>query len=130
MASFRVETPQRSYDAIVERGAVRRIPDFLPAKHGKIFVVTTKDVWDLHASCFAQIPQRAYTGPSGQSVTSTRLAVGRAIQYRHESRTLDRILCGAVPFSFQPIIRQPQAAECERRQVETTGPADPQEGHG
>ena len=67
MASFRVETPQRSYDAIVERGAVRRIPDFLPAKHGKIFVVTTKDVWDLHASCFAQIPHNVIFFPGGES---------------------------------------------------------------
>jgi 3-dehydroquinate synthase len=67
MPSFRVETPGRSYDAIVERGAVRRISDFLPAKHGKIFVVTTPDVWDLHRAAFAQIPHNVIFFPGGES---------------------------------------------------------------
>src|SRR6202161_4010600 len=67
MPSFRVETPQRSYDAIVERGAVRRLPDFLPPKHGKIFVVTTRDVWDLHGHAFAQIPHNTIFFPGGES---------------------------------------------------------------
>ncbi len=48
MPRFRVETPQRCYDAIVERGAARRIGEFIPARAGKIFVVTTEDVWNLH----------------------------------------------------------------------------------
>ena len=67
MPSFRVETPQRSYDAIVERGAVRRIADFLPPKHGKIFVVTTKDVWDLHGAQFPQVPHNVIFFPGGES---------------------------------------------------------------
>jgi len=50
MPSFRVETPQRAYDAIVERGALRRIHEFVPPRAGKTFVVTTQDVWDLHGS--------------------------------------------------------------------------------
>lgn len=45
---FRVETPQRSYDAIVERGAISRIPDVLPVHAGKVFVISTEDVWKLH----------------------------------------------------------------------------------
>ena len=48
MPSFRVHTPQRAYDAIVERGSLARIPEFLPAKAGKLFVVTTEDVWGFH----------------------------------------------------------------------------------
>lgn len=48
MPSFRVETPQRGYDAIVERGALARIAEFLPPRAGKAFIVTTRDVWDLH----------------------------------------------------------------------------------
>ena len=67
MPSFRVETPQRSYDAVVERGAVRRIQEFLPAKCGKIFVVTTKDVWDLHGESFAEIPHHAIFFPGGEA---------------------------------------------------------------
>lgn len=50
MASFRVETPQRTYQAIVERGCVARVREFLPASAGKIFVVTTEDVWRLHGA--------------------------------------------------------------------------------
>lgn len=48
MPQFEVSTPQRKYAAVVERGAVSRIPDFLPVRHGKLFVVTTQDVWSLH----------------------------------------------------------------------------------
>src|SRR6266852_4890550 len=32
MPSFRVETPQRAYQAIVERGSLARIPEFLPGR--------------------------------------------------------------------------------------------------
>jgi len=48
MPSFRVETPQRAYDAIVERGSLDRVAAFLPARAGTAFVVTTEDVWKLH----------------------------------------------------------------------------------
>ena len=64
MPSFRVQTPQRTYDAIVERGAVRRLADFLPS--GKVFVVTTRDVWDLHSGCFSQIPHNVIFFPGGE----------------------------------------------------------------
>jgi 3-dehydroquinate synthase len=50
MPSFRVETPQRAYDAIVERGALARVAEFLPARSGIVFVVTTADVWELHGA--------------------------------------------------------------------------------
>ncbi len=48
MPSFRVDTPQRAYDAIVERGAIARVSEFIPVKAGTAFVVTTADVWQLH----------------------------------------------------------------------------------
>ena len=48
MPSFRVETPQRAYDAIVERGSIARLAEFIPPRSGKVFVVTTADVWALH----------------------------------------------------------------------------------
>jgi 3-dehydroquinate synthase len=50
MPSFRVETPQRAYEAIVERGALSRVARFLPSAAGKVFVVTTADVWRLHGA--------------------------------------------------------------------------------
>lgn len=49
MPSFRVETPQRNYDAIVQRGCLSDAADHIP-RSGKIFVVTTADVWELHGS--------------------------------------------------------------------------------
>ena len=52
MPSFRVETPQRSYDAVVERGCMRRVVEFIPARAGRVFVVTTEDVWKLHGAAF------------------------------------------------------------------------------
>ena len=45
MPSFRVETPQRCYTAIVERGIVTRASQYIPQKSGKIFLVTNADVW-------------------------------------------------------------------------------------
>lgn len=54
MSQFEVTTPQRTYAAVVERGAITRLPDFLPPTHGKIFVVTTQDVWALHSARVTQ----------------------------------------------------------------------------
>jgi 3-dehydroquinate synthase len=48
MPSFRVQTPQRAYDAIVARGCLARVAEFIPASAGKVFVATTSDVWALH----------------------------------------------------------------------------------
>jgi len=54
MPAFPVETPQRAYDAIVERGSLTRVAEFLPERAGKIFVVTTADVWEFHGSKLEQ----------------------------------------------------------------------------
>jgi 3-dehydroquinate synthase len=48
MPIFTVKTPQHTYQNVVERGVLRRIAEFIPAKAGKLFVVTTEDVWRLH----------------------------------------------------------------------------------
>jgi len=53
MPTFRVKTPARDYPAVVERQAVRRIAEYLPAAAGKIFVVTTGDVWNHHGALVA-----------------------------------------------------------------------------
>src|SRR5260370_7870512 len=45
MPSFEVKTPQHNYSAVVERAILGRVADYLPAKAGKVFVVTTEDVW-------------------------------------------------------------------------------------
>jgi 3-dehydroquinate synthase len=51
MPRFQVATPGRNYFALVERSGIARLSEFLPASHGKLFVVTTADVWQLHGAC-------------------------------------------------------------------------------
>jgi 3-dehydroquinate synthase len=53
MPSFAVTTPQRNYQAIVERGILARTGDYIPADCGKVFVITTEDVWRPHSSRLA-----------------------------------------------------------------------------
>lgn len=48
MPSFAVETAAQRYEAIVERGILSRLGEFIPAGKGKVFVVSTGDVWALH----------------------------------------------------------------------------------
>jgi 3-dehydroquinate synthase len=61
MPSYLVKTPQRAYSAIVERGVLARIGEFIPAKTGTIFLATTEDVWQLHgASIKSGLAGRAF----------------------------------------------------------------------
>src|SRR5438874_189770 len=48
MPQFEVSTPQRKYLAIVERGAIERLAEFLPPAVGRIFAISTRDVWKLY----------------------------------------------------------------------------------
>ena len=50
MPRYEVSTPTAKYAVFVERGALARVPDALPAGCGKIFVLSTRDVWDLHGA--------------------------------------------------------------------------------
>ena len=52
MPYFAVTTAARRYEAIVEHGALARLPDFIPPRANKIFVVSTRDVWELHGAAF------------------------------------------------------------------------------
>src|SRR5581483_8202776 len=54
MAEFEVKTPQRAYPVIVERGAIHRLAGFLPGNVGRIFTVTTRDVWNLYGNQVCQ----------------------------------------------------------------------------
>ncbi|MGO9257555.1 MAG: 3-dehydroquinate synthase [Bryobacteraceae bacterium] len=45
MPSYRVESPQGCYSAVVERGILAQTVAWLPPKAGKLFVVSTEDVW-------------------------------------------------------------------------------------
>ncbi len=50
MPAFRVTTPARAYDAVIERGILGRAGEFVPQNAGAVFVVTTEDVWNLHGA--------------------------------------------------------------------------------
>src|SRR5690349_11840427 len=45
MPTFGVDTPQRCYSAIVERGVIARSAQYVLPKAGKVFVISTGDVW-------------------------------------------------------------------------------------
>ncbi len=67
MPSFRVSTPQGNYDAIVERGALGSVAEFIPKGAGKVFAVTTEDVWKLHGSSLAPHVHETLFFPGGES---------------------------------------------------------------
>lgn len=48
MPVFQVTTPQRTYPAVVQRGAIECLPKYMPAGHGRIFLISTRDVWDIY----------------------------------------------------------------------------------
>src|SRR5580704_2383841 len=67
MPSFRVSTPQGNYDAMVERGSLRNVAEFIPKGAGKVFAVTTEDVWKLHGSSVASHVNEVLFFPGGES---------------------------------------------------------------
>jgi len=50
MPWYEVETPQRRYKIVVERGGLAKLSEHIPARAGKVFVVSTEDVWQLHGN--------------------------------------------------------------------------------
>jgi 3-dehydroquinate synthase len=48
MSAFAVLTASQRYEAVVENGCLARLHEFIPARAGTVFVVTTEDVWKLH----------------------------------------------------------------------------------
>jgi 3-dehydroquinate synthase len=53
MPSYVVDTPQRKYHAIVERGILARAGDHIPQHIGKVFVITEPQVWQHHCTRLA-----------------------------------------------------------------------------
>lgn len=54
MPTYRVETPQRCYPIVVERGGVCRLREFVPQRAGKVFFLSTEDVWQHHGETLAR----------------------------------------------------------------------------
>ena len=76
MPSFAVTTAGGRYEALVERGCLARICEQIPPRAGRVFVVSTDDVWAFHGSAFAEgMKGRAFhriAFPGGE--TNKRLA--------------------------------------------------------
>ena len=60
-------TPGRQYDAIIERGVLNRIQEWIPKQSGKIFVITTRDVWHLHGALLAGLSATPLFFAGGES---------------------------------------------------------------
>jgi 3-dehydroquinate synthase len=92
MPTYHVVTPQCSYPAIVERGAIGRAAEYIPPKAGKVFVVTTQDVWrHAGAPLEAALSGRAYEVlhlPGGEE--QKRLAPVEALAEEMVQRGADR----------------------------------------
>jgi 3-dehydroquinate synthase len=50
MAEFEVRTEGRTYLSIVRRGVLREVAKYVPERAGKVFIVTTDEVWRLHGA--------------------------------------------------------------------------------
>src|ERR1700730_10550485 len=48
MPSYVVETPQRRYPIVVQRGGLSKLGEHIPERAGKLFFLSTEDVWQLH----------------------------------------------------------------------------------
>jgi 3-dehydroquinate synthase len=76
MPAFHVATPARSYDVIVENGLARRVAAYLPVGCGKIFVVSTNDVFHhvgaAMREALREVPHELLILPGGEA--SKRLA--------------------------------------------------------
>ncbi len=92
MPTFHVVTPHCSYPTVVERGAIGQAAKHIPPKSGKVFVVTTEDVW-RHAGAPLQAALRecAYEVlhlPGGED--QKRLAPVEALAEEMVQRGADR----------------------------------------
>ena len=67
MARYTVTTPGRQYDAIIERGILNRIQAWIPPKSGNVFIVTTRDVWDLHGANLRGLQATPLFFPGGEN---------------------------------------------------------------
>jgi 3-dehydroquinate synthase len=62
MPSYAVKTPHAVYEVLVRRGALSLLPDAIPPRAGKVFVITAEDVWSRHGNRIRDaLGERAHT---------------------------------------------------------------------
>jgi 3-dehydroquinate synthase len=92
MPTFRVDTPLSCYSCVVERGIVSQTSAWVPPKSGKIFVVSTEDVW-RHVGgqlerALAEVPHEVLYLPGGEQ--NKRLAPLESLAERMIALGADR----------------------------------------
>jgi 3-dehydroquinate synthase len=92
MPSYVVQTPARCYPILVERGGVSKLREYIPARAGKIFFVSTEDVWQLHGatvtSAVTDIEHQTLFFPGGE--TRKRLVEVEALAEQMVNHGADR----------------------------------------
>ena len=91
MPVYAVETPQRKYPIVVERGCLASLPAHLPARPGKVFFVSTEDVWRLHGRTLIAAVDRTHDllfFPGGEA--RKRLSQVEALAEQMVERGADR----------------------------------------
>src|SRR5580658_5484845 len=96
MPSYVVETPQpcspMCYPILVERGGVSRLRDYILARAGKIFLVSSEDVWQLHGAAVTRalgdLAHEVLFFPGGE--TRKRLAEVEALAEQMVQKGADR----------------------------------------
>jgi len=87
MPSHVVTTGTQRYECHIERGILSRVAEYLPPKAGRVFVITTRDVWKLHGSAMT-FPHEAVFFPGGEP--NKRLSVLEAMAGVLLSKGADR----------------------------------------
>jgi 3-dehydroquinate synthase len=54
MPSYFVETPACRYPVLVERGGLVNVREYIPSRAGKVYLISTEDVWQLHGDALAR----------------------------------------------------------------------------
>ena len=92
MPTFRIETREHGYSAVVERGVAGQAAQYLPARHGKVFVATTEDVWKHQGRTLSRglggVPHEVIYFPGGED--QKRLAPVEQLAEQMVERGADR----------------------------------------
>ena len=88
MPSFWVETPQRRYPIVVERGGISKLREYIPPRAGKIFAVSTEDVWQLHGGAIVDVAHELMFFRGGEA--RKRLAEVEALADQMVEKGADR----------------------------------------
>lgn len=87
MPSHVVTTGTQSYACHIQRGIIARVAEHLPAKAGKLFIVTTQDVWNLHGAKM-DFPHELVFFPGGEP--NKRLSVLEEMAEKMLAKGADR----------------------------------------